>query len=194
MKEQCPGLPDWEALNACAEAFSTPETAPKGRYLGGPVTWGGFDDERAESLELDFEVVHAGTDAALFAELESAYQRKAPVLLWVYAPHWAPIKYEGEWVEFPKYTAECYENPAWGSNPDMAYDCGKPRGPIWKVSWSGVKDKWPGAYNAVKAFKVSNEEMGSMVAAVDLDGKDLDAVVADWIAKNESTWSQWIAN
>jgi glycine betaine/proline transport system substrate-binding protein len=192
MKEICPGLPNWEALNDCAEAFSTPETAPKGRYLGGPVTWGGFDDERVEALELDYEVVHAGTDAALFAELESAYQRKAPILLWVYAPHWAPIKYEGEWVEFPKYTAECYSDPAWGSSPDMAYDCGKPRGPIWKVSWAGVKDKWPGAYEAIKAFQVSNDEMGAMVAAVDLDGKDLDAVVADWVAKNETTWSQWI--
>jgi glycine betaine/proline transport system substrate-binding protein len=194
MKEKCPGLPSWEALNDCAEAFSTAETAPKGRYLGGPVTWGGFDDERVEALEMDFEVVHAGTDAALFAELESAYQRKAPVLLWVYAPHWAPIKYQGEWVEFPAYSAECYGNPAWGSNPDLAYDCGKPRGPIWKVSWAGVKDKWPGAYKAVKAFKVSNEEMGAMVAAVDLDGKDLDAVVADWMVKNEATWSKWISN
>ncbi|KAA3625173.1 MAG: ABC transporter, partial [Proteobacteria bacterium] len=33
MKERCPGLPDWEALNDCAEEFSTPETAPMGRYL-----------------------------------------------------------------------------------------------------------------------------------------------------------------
>ena len=87
MKEQCPGLPDWEALNGCAEAFATPETHPKGRYLGGPVTWGGHDDERADALGLDYEVVHAGTDAALFAELESAVQRKAPILLWIYTPH-----------------------------------------------------------------------------------------------------------
>jgi glycine betaine/proline transport system substrate-binding protein len=72
MTEVCPGLPDWQALNDCAAKFATPETAPKGRYLGGPVTWGGFDDERVEALEMDFEVVHAGTDAALFAELESA--------------------------------------------------------------------------------------------------------------------------
>ncbi len=52
MAELCPGLPNWEALKdpACAEAFSTPETAPDGRYLGGPVTWGGFDDERVEAL------------------------------------------------------------------------------------------------------------------------------------------------
>ena len=54
MKEKCPGLPDWKALNDCAEAFSTAETAPKGRYLGGPVTWAGFDDERAEALGLDY--------------------------------------------------------------------------------------------------------------------------------------------
>ena len=53
MKEKCPGLPDWKALNDCAEAFSIPETAPKGRYLAGPVTWGGFDEERVEALGLD---------------------------------------------------------------------------------------------------------------------------------------------
>ena len=192
MKEKCPGLPDWKALNDCAEAFSIPETAPKGRYLGGPVTWGGFDDERAEALELDYEVVHAGTDAALFAELESAYQRKAPILLWVYAPHWAPVKFKGEWVEFPKYEPACYNDPKWGVNKSAKYDCGKPRGPIWKVAWSGVKDKWAGAHKAITKFNVNNEEMGAMVSAVDLDGKKVEEVVADWMAKNESRWKTWI--
>ena len=192
MKAKCPGLPDWQALNKCAEAFSVPETAPKGRYLGGPVTWGGFDDERAEALELDFEVVHAGTDAALFAELESAYQRKAPILLWVYAPHWAPVKYKGEWVEFPKYTSECYNDPKWGTNPNAKHDCGKPRGPIWKVAWTGVKDKWPGAHKAVSNFEITNDEMGAMVADVDLNGRKVDEVVAEWVGKNEDRWNKWI--
>ena len=141
MKEKCPGLPDWEALNGCAAAFSTPETAPKGRYLGGPVTWSGYDDERAEALELDYEVVHAGTDAALFAEIESAYQRQAPILAWVYTPHWATAKFEGEWVEFPPYSDECYNDPSVGVNPDMAYDCGKPRGWIKAVGWKPTAKK-----------------------------------------------------
>ncbi len=194
MKAKCPGLPDWNALKdkACAEAFATAETAPKGRYLGGPVTWGGYDDERAAALELPFEVVHAGTDAALFAELESAYQRKAPIMLWVYAPHWAPVKYQGEWVTFPPFTKECYEDPAWGTNPQEKYDCAKPRGPIWKVAWAGLKDKWAGAHRAVKAFTIDNEEMGAMVSDVDLNGRKLEAVVDDWMAKNESRWSAWI--
>ncbi|MCP4329351.1 MAG: ABC transporter substrate-binding protein [Alphaproteobacteria bacterium] len=192
MKEKCPGLPDWKALNDCAEAFSTPETAPKGRYLGGPVTWAGFDDERVEALALDYEVVHAGTDAALFAELESAMQRKAPILLWIYTPHWAPIKYEGEWVDFPPYADACYDDPSWGMNPDMAYDCGKPRGWIKKVGWKDGEKKWPGAYKAVRNFSVNNEEIGLMIGEVDLDGRSVDEVVAEWIDNNEPRWSKWI--
>lgn len=196
MKEKCPGLPNWEVLRdpACAEAFSTPETAPKGRYLGGAVTWGGFDEERVEALDLPFEVIHAGTDAALFAELESAYQRQAPIIMWVYAPHWAPVKYEGEWIEFPEYTKECYEDPSWGINPDLAYDCGKPFGNIWKVGWAGVKDKWPNAYNAIKSFTIDNDEMGAMITRVDVEGQSLEDVVAEWIGANEARWSEWIGN
>lgn len=194
MKELCPGLPNWEALKdpACAEAFSTAETAPKGRYLGGPVTWGGYDEERIAALDLPFEVIHAGTDAALFAELESAYQRQAPILLWIYAPHWAPVKYEGEWVEFPTYEAACYTDPAWGGNPDAAYDCGKPFGEIRKAGWVGMKDKWPGAYEAVKAFALDNDTMGALVTEVDLNGKSIDEVVAAWMTANEAVWSAWI--
>ncbi|WP_298962853.1 ABC transporter substrate-binding protein [uncultured Roseibium sp.] len=193
MKERCPGLPNWEALKDCAKEFSTPETAPFGRYLGGPVTWGGFDEERVEALGLDFEVVHAGTDAALFAELEAAYQRQDPIMLWVYAPHWAPAKYDGEFVEFPPFSPECYADPSVGVNPDAAYDCGKPRGPIWKVSWAGVADKWPGAAKAIENFNLSNADYGAMVTEVDLNGKSVEDTVATWMTDNKDTWSGWIA-
>ncbi len=192
MKEKCPGLPNWEALKACGEAFATSETAPKGRYLGGPVSWEGRDDERVVALDLPFEVVHAGTDGALFAELESAYQRKAPIMLWVYAPHWAPVKYEGEWVDFPKYSDACYNDASVGVNPDEQYDCGKPRGPIWKAAWAGLKDKWPGAHKTIMNFNISNDEMGAMVSAVDLEGKKVADVVAEWMAANKDRWMKWV--
>ncbi|EEW26054.1 ABC transporter substrate-binding protein [Rhodobacter ferrooxidans] len=192
MKEKCPGLPDWKALNDCAALFATPDTAPKGRYLGGPVTWGGFDEERIAALGLNFEVIHAGTDAAMFAELEAAYQRQDPILLWVYAPHWSQQKYQGEWVEFPTYEAACYTDPAWGSNPAATHDCGKPFGPIWKVGWAGLADKWPGAAKAVQAFTIDNTAMSAMIAKVDLDGVALEDVVDEWMTANEATWKPWI--
>ena len=144
-------------------------------------------------MELDYEVVHAGTDAALFAELKSAYERKAPWLGWIYTPHWAPIKFEGEWVEFPRYTDECYADPAWGGNPDMAYDCGQPRGWIKAVGWKDGEKKWPCAYEAIRNFTIDNQSMGEMIGKVDLEGQSVDDVVAEWVKNNAGVWSKWIA-
>ena len=191
MKERCPGLPNWEALKACGEAFSTPETAPKGRYLAGPATWGGYDQERVEALGLPFEVVNAGTDAGLFAEIQSAYERKAPIMAWVYSPHWAVAKFEGEWVEFPLYEDACYTDPAWGLNPDKAYDCGKPFGWIKKVGWKGGEEIWPAAYQAVRNFKMDNATMSALVGKVDLEGQSVEDVVKEWMDANQATWQAW---
>jgi glycine betaine/proline transport system substrate-binding protein len=143
------------------------------------------------SLGLPFTVIHAGTDAAMFAELDSAYQRQAPIMLWIYSPHWAPAKYKGEWVEFPAYTKECYEDPAWGSNTEAAYDCGKPTGEIYKYAWSGMKDKWPVAYKVAKNYKIDTDVLNGLSGQVDLDGKTPEDVAAAWIAENEATWKAW---
>ena len=110
-----------------------------------------------------------------------------PVLIFV----WAPIKFKGEWVEFPRYTEECYADPKWGMNTDKAYDCGKPRGWIKKVGWKGGEEKWPCAYQAVRNFTISNQVMGEMVGEVDLDGKKLEDVVENWIKNNADTWKAW---
>tara|TARA_R110002020_G_scaffold113518_34_gene261226 strand:+ start:4358 stop:5335 length:978 start_codon:yes stop_codon:yes gene_type:complete len=192
LKEDCPGLPDWKALNDCAELFATPETSPKGRYLGGPVTWGGHDEERIEALGLNYEVIHAGTDAALLAELKSAYQRKKPILTWIYAPHWAPIEFEGEWIQFPEYEDACYNDPKWGTNPDKAYDCGKPYGWIKAVGWAGGEKEWPAAYQAIRNFTMTNDDMGEMIGKVDVDGMPIDVVVDEWLETHQDTWKSWI--
>lgn len=194
VEEKCPGLPDWKALRDCAEVFASPQTYPKGRYLGGPVTWEGRDPERVEALDLPFKVIHAGTNAALQAEIQSAIQRKEPIVAWVYQPHWLPAKYDGKWIEFPEYTEACYNDPEWGPNPDKKYDCGKPRGWIKAIGWSGGTDKWPTAYEAIKNFELSTEEVGSLAGEVGLEGREAQAVAEEWVANNKDVWSEWVAD
>lgn len=134
VKDDCPGLPNYEALNDCAELFSTVDTGDKGRLLLYSADWGGNDDERVASLNLNYEIVRVGSEAALLAEVQSAVQREAPILAWIYEPHWAPVKYDGEYVELPAFTPECQESGL--------FNCEKPTGPIIKISWPGMKDKW----------------------------------------------------
>jgi glycine betaine/proline transport system substrate-binding protein len=195
MKEACPGLPNWEALKdpACGEAFSAPETAPRGRYLSGPVDWGGGDVERVAALGLPFEVVNAGTDASMFAELQAAYERQAPIMLWVYAPHWAPAKFEGEWVDFPDYEDACYTDPAWGINPDATHDCGKPEGWIKKMGWAEGEAKWPCAYEIVRNFTMDNATVQPLISMTDLEGKSVTEVAQGWVDANEAVWKPWAA-
>lgn len=192
VEEKCPGLPDYQALNDCAQLFSTPLTGSKGRLLLMPAAWGGFDDERIEALGLNFEPVRAGSEASLYAEVKAAVERKEPILAWLYEPHWAPIRFEGNWVQMPKYEEACYSDPAWGVNVDKPYDCEKPSGPIWKVAWSGMEEKWPDAVSILSAMKLDNEELGQMIGAIDIDGGKAEDVVSKWLADNEDRWQSWL--
>ena len=184
VKERCPGLPDWRALSACATVFALPETAPKGRYLGGPVTWGGFDEERVAALGLDFVVEHADTEADLYRTLGDAVAKHQPILLWIYTPHWVPARYEGEWVAFPDYSEDCYRK--------RHYDCAKPSGPIWKVGATDLEQRWPEAAQAIDAFHISNEDMGALIARVEVDGVSIDEAIGEWLGHNEAVWKRWL--
>jgi glycine betaine/proline transport system substrate-binding protein len=185
VEDLCPGLPDYTALNDCASVFATAETGDKGRLLLYSADWGGNDDERVASLGLNYQIVRVGSEAALLAEVQSAVQRQAPILAWLYEPHWAPVKFDGRYVELPPYTEECAASGR--------YDCEKPSGPILKLAWNGMADKWPAAFAAMQKFTLSNREYGEVIQQVDLDGVPMDDVVDAWMAENTDRWSAWIA-
>ena len=164
MKEKCPGLPNWEALKdpKCAEAFSTAETAPKGRYLGGPVTWEGFDDERVEALACPSRSsMPAPTRRCSPNSIRPISARRRSCCGSIRRTGRRPST-RANGCEFPEYTPDCYTDPKWGINPDTTYDCGKPHGEIWKYSWAGMKDKWPVAYKVAKAYKIDTDELNKM--------------------------------
>lgn len=94
-------------------------------------------------------------------------------------------------MQFPEYTPECYNDPKWGVNPDLAHDCGKPHGEIWKYSWAGMKDKWPVAYKVAKAYVIDVKDLNALSGQVDLEGKSIDDVAAAWVDAHESTWKAW---
>ena len=39
---------------------------------------------------------------------------------------------------------------------------------------------------------MSNAEMGNLVFQVDVDGRSVEDVVAEWMNANKSTWQSWI--
>ena len=192
VERQCPGLPDWQALNRCAALFAVAETGAKGRFLAGPVDWLKYDKERVEGLGMNFQVVNAGSAAALWAELAAASKQQKPIVLFNWTPNFIEAVYAGKFIEFPEYDAKCKEEPAWGLNPDKTHDCGNPKDGYLKIGvWQGFEEKWPKAYRVLQQLTFSNADIALMAKLADIDGMEPEEAADKWLADNEAKWLAW---
>ena len=193
MNEMCPGLPDWKALDACADKLATAETGTKGRFVGPPADWGKHYSERIQALKMNFQEVPVGQAATLWAELQAAYDRKEPIVLFNWTPNFIEAKFEGEFVAFPTFEPECWTDPKWGSNPDLIYDCGAPaNGYLKKAGSKQLAEKWPEATEFLKKVNFTNPQIAAAAALVDVDGLTPEDAAKKWVADNEATWKAWM--
>ena len=192
IEDVCPGLPDWQALNECAEMFATPDSGGKGRFLGGPVDWLKGDQERVDGLGMNFIVENAGTAGALWAALETASANQEPVVLFNWTPNFIEAMYDGKFIEFPEYGEGCKTDPEWGINPETTHDCGNPKDGYLKLGvWSGFPDKWPTAYAAVQKMNFTNLDIAQLAMYVDIDGMEPEDAANKWLADNCGRWTGW---
>jgi glycine betaine/proline transport system substrate-binding protein len=193
MNEKCPGLPDWKALDACAAMFSTAETGTKGRFVGPPADWGKHYSERIQALKMNFQEVPVGQAATLWAELQSAYDRQEPIVLFNWTPNFIEAKFKGQFVEFPTFEPACLTDPKWGSNPDAVYDCGAPaKGYLKKIGSKQLAEKWPKADAFLKKVSFTNPQIAAAAAMVDVEGMAPEDAAKKWIADNEAVWKAWL--
>lgn len=184
----CPGLPAWEALKACAINFATAETLPAGRLVDYPADWGTPGADRMTGLELPFKAVPAGSEGALIAELRASTEKKSPLLITFWQPHWAMSAYDVQFVDLPAGEDACFTDPAWGPNPNAINDCDFAASRIFKAGWPGLKDKWPAAHEILVNYQLAVEDQQPMMGSVDVEGESVEDVVAAWMGANEGKW------
>ncbi|WP_218044428.1 ABC transporter substrate-binding protein [Kiloniella litopenaei] len=190
VEELCPGLPDWKALKKCASLFSDSTTAPRGRYVAGP--WEKPEKARIRALEMDFTVRPVKQADDLWVELEKSYQKKEPIVLFNWSPNWVEDRFEGKFIEFPNYSAECETNPAWGVNSERIHDCGNPKdGWLKKVAWVKMEQTWPCAYGVLSDMNFTNAMISKVSALVDADGMTYDQAADRWLKENHSLQNSW---
>jgi glycine betaine/proline transport system substrate-binding protein len=188
VEEMCPGLPAWEALKDCAPKFATAETLPQGRLVDYPADWGTPGGDRVTGLDIPYKAVPAGSEGALITELRASTEKKSPLLIVFWQPHWAMSAYDVKFVDLPEATEACFEDASWGSNPDATSDCDFPKTRIFKSSWSGFEEKWPAAFEILENYTLTAEQQQPLMGAVDVDGDKVEAVVAAWMDENEAVW------
>ena len=186
-----PELKNWEQLNQYASTFSTPESGDKGRLVACPIAaWQVGDEIRVRNLDLQYEPVLLGSEVAQWAELESHYACGAPVLIYMWAPHWTHAKYERVRIRLPEYTDECWDYAGGGWTEDAV--CDWPDDIPSNFGSPTLKGRYPAAHHVVTQFNLTNKQQTDMVYAVDVDGREVEEVVREWMAANEGIWRAWL--
>lgn len=184
-----PELATWEGFKDPANAalFATAETGDKGQFLGGDPSWVQYDDQIIANLGLNLQIVWAGSEEAILAQVEAAYNRQDPVLIYFYRPHSAFAKYDLTNVTLPENTADCYAKATTGG-----VDCDYPTDVLFKIVSVKLKDAAPDAYQFIKNMNYDTQTQVGMIAAVDTDGQTPEEAARAWITANEAVWKAWI--
>jgi glycine betaine/proline transport system substrate-binding protein len=174
-------LKTWEDMNQYADLFKTLETGDKGRLLGCPVAaWLCEDNKRMEMLGLNYEAVELGSEAAHWAEMQAAYKRKEPFIAYAWEPHWIHAALDLVAVELPPHSDDKW--PATGWAEDVTFNYGNP----------DFAEKHPEVVELIKNFRLTNDMQAPMILAIDVDGKEMEDVVSEWLDTNEDTWKAWM--
>lgn len=190
MVKDHPELATWEGLAKPenAKLFATAETGDKGQLLFGDPSWVTYEADIIKNLNLNFQIVQAGSEEAILSSLDAAYSRKDPILFYFWTPHSIHAKYELTRVALPDYSADCYAKAQSGG-----VDCDYPPDNLFKIFWPGLKDAAPDAYALLKKMNYTTEDQISMIAAVELDNKPVEEAARAWLDAHKATWQGWLA-
>jgi glycine betaine/proline transport system substrate-binding protein len=188
MNEKCPGLPSYDALYDCAQAFAAADTFPKGRLITYPADWGTRSKDVVAQIAIPFEPVAGGSEGAMIAELKSAVAAEQPIVMMFWQPHWIHAEITFDWVGWDAADGECVEE----SGQSRGTACGFQQASVDKIVNKDVASKWPGAYKLLEVVSIDNAAQNALMLEIDNKGRKLEEVVAEWIDANEATWGPWV--
>ncbi|MCR9114813.1 MAG: ABC transporter substrate-binding protein, partial [Rhodobacteraceae bacterium] len=136
MEEKCPGLPSYEALYDCAQAFAAADTFPKGRLITYPADWGTRSKDVVSQIDIPFEPVAGGSEGAMIAEAKSAVATGDPMLMMFWQPHWLFAEMDMNWVAWDPADGECVEE----SGQSKGNACGFQQASIDKIVNKSFKE------------------------------------------------------
>jgi glycine betaine/proline transport system substrate-binding protein len=185
MAEEYPDITDWESLNGYADMFKTTESGDKGTIWDGDPGFVTNDEALVKNLDLDYEVVYAGSEAALIEQFRSAEENKTPMLGYFYEPQWFLAEVPLVHVALPEYTEGCDADPE-------KVACDYPPYPLNKIASSEFMESDSPAVDLIKNFSWTNEDQNLVAKYIAQDQMDPEDAAAKWIEDNPDKVEEWL--
>jgi glycine betaine/proline transport system substrate-binding protein len=188
-----PAYTSWEGLKTAAAAkyFATAETGSKGQFLLGDPSYVSYDADIIKNLNLPFQVVTGGGEAALITSIGTAFKDKTPLLFYFYTPQWANAKYDLVSVKLPAITPACAKSAA-GQGKDHKYACDYPTDHLLKAISAKLQTKNAAAFSFLEKMKWSDNDQNTVTKYKNENGMTIEAAAQKWVDDNPTVWAAWL--
>jgi glycine betaine/proline transport system substrate-binding protein len=185
MAEKYPDITDWNNLNKYADMFKTSESGDKGQLLDGDPSYVTNDEALVKNLDLNFQVVVGGSEAALIQSFKSAEENKTPLLAYFYEPQWFFSEMKLVKVNLPPYTDGCDADAA-------KFNCDYPPYALNKLISTKFADSGSPAVDLIKNFQWTNDDQNLVSTYIARDGMSPDDAAKKWIEDNPDKVDAWL--
>ncbi|MFF3839033.1 ABC transporter substrate-binding protein [Streptomyces sp. NPDC001930] len=183
--ERHPDVTDWKNLNKYADEFRTAESGGKGQLLDGSPSYVTNDKALVNNLDLDYQVVFAGSEAAQITQIKQFAKERKPFLSYWYKPQWLFEKVPMTEVKLPAYQEGCDADPE-------KVACAYPHTPLQKFLNARFADGGGDAAAFLKKFHWTTDmqnDVALMIADQKLSPQE---AAGRWVKENEATWRTWL--
>jgi glycine betaine/proline transport system substrate-binding protein len=185
MAQKYPDITNWKNLNKYASMFKTSESGGKGQLLDGDPSYVTNDEALVKNLNLDYQVVVGGSEAALIQSFRSAEKNHTALLAYFYEPQWFFSEMKLVRVHLPKYTPGCDADAA-------KVACDYPPYHLNKLISTKFADSGSPAVTLVKNFHWTNDDQNTVAEYIAKDGMKPEDAAKKWIDANPDLVNQWL--
>lgn len=190
MVDQDDRLGRWEAYQRpeTARQFATAQTGSRGRFLGTDPAWEQYDEEIIAALDLPFQVVYSGSEAATVADVATRTATEQPVLLYWWTPSAEVRRFDLVPVQLPDRDEACEQAFENGGEVGCEYR----EETVIKVGAADLALRLPDLHRFLSRFTLTTEQQLDMIDQVDNQGMTVAATVQRWADANPDVWEPWL--
>jgi glycine betaine/proline transport system substrate-binding protein len=185
LAKEHPDILDYNNLNKYAQEFATSESGGQGQFLGADPSYVQFDEAIVSNLDLDFEVVFSGSEAASIEAFRKAEQNKEFLIGYFYEPQYFMAEVPLAKVALPPYEEGCQDDPQ-----DVA--CDYPETELKKIIGTEWADSGDTSVGLVENFEWTNDDQNVVAKYIAEDGMSQEDAAAKWIEENPDVWEPWL--
>ena len=185
LAEAHPDILEYENLNKYADEFATSESGGKGQFLGADPSYVQFDEAIVSNLDLDFEVIFSGSEAASIEAYQNAEKNKEFFIGYFYEPQWLFAELPLEKVALPTFEDGCQDVPA-------KVACDYPETVLKKIVSTEWANSDSSAVDLVKGFEWTNEDQNLVAKYISQDKMSPEDAAKKWVDENPDKVDAWL--